>query len=820
MIQISLTNFRNVIDTKTYDFVKGELIHLTGKSGAGKSTILSAFEWGLYGKLAGVKPRSKRDLIPKVEIVTNSITIERDGNILNVKTSRGRKLTSDAAQGYIFLTFGDKDLWKSCSYLEQGYRNTLLIGSGEEKLKILRDLTYGYGIGQDEDPDYYLTKIKEALKNALIKKKTAYAVYDSFHEEVTKSLEKYKTSDNKWENSCYEIDDLKEMIKLRTGDYKRFSAFYNTRNLQLKETRDLNKRLDKINIAIEDDDFMGEDLYSDKTKTIHESLKDLNITLDNIKLYDKIDEYIPYEIVSRDTLEDLVSQKGAYQKFKSDLLRYNLPSKTTVKDLKDIKEAIHIKELLEDLKAFDETKEYIVETEKFIKRSKITLSKLEKELDNRNFDEESYDKLNRLRVTLEKSISNFKKKRSYKCPSCKDLLFMNEKGNLDLLEDIDIDKLKKDLIRVENEMKDLKHIDKIAHNIKDLEEEIEESEKELTEAISGYDSDKHKTLKNTKTSKVTIPSKIGSNPKILDELILSFVERPDEDLIIKYHNGDSLMKLLGSSLDDSLEKHTMNNITSKSVKLKIISEEKELQRIKNKRSLEIKTISEKELLEEAIRKIEDTIGSESEDEDVLESLETELEDLRSLEIDFIRYTEMEDKMETLNKYEDEVDANNKSLNALEVLYEHFRKLSVEPIEKIIECINFRLNEHLEEVFSEDNIRVILSLFKQSSGSKKDAFTKISVNLQVYHGDNSYPNISSLSGGEADRVSLALTLTLAEIFKPPVLFLDECMASLDSNLREICLKAIKDTTLITGSASIDICHESVEGYHDTVIKISN
>ena len=52
---------------------------------------------------------------------------------------------------------------------------------------------------------------------------------------------------------------------------------------------------------------------------------------------------------------------------------------------------------------------------------------------------------------------------------------------------------------------------------------------------------------------------------------------------------------------------------------------------------------------------------------------------------------------------------------------------------------------------------------------------------------------------------------------PFLLLDECMASLNSELREKCLILLKESCS-EDKIVIDVCHESVEGYHDYITKV--
>jgi len=74
--------------------------------------------------------------------------------------------------------------------------------------------------------------------------------------------------------------------------------------------------------------------------------------------------------------------------------------------------------------------------------------------------------------------------------------------------------------------------------------------------------------------------------------------------------------------------------------------------------------------------------------------------------------------------------------------------------------------------------------------------------------------SQLSGGEQDRLSLALTLAFSSLSKSPILLLDECLSSLDSKNKENALKCLRSDDKIV----ITVDHEAVEGYYDYIVRV--
>lgn len=833
MITITLNNFKNVLSEKTYSFDKGELFHLTGSSGAGKSSLLEAFEWVIFGKTTGIKPRAHKNLLPKVELKFedqtpegSSWSITREANDLTVKTKSGKTLTSDAAQGYICSIFGEIDLWKCSSYLEQGTRNLLLIGSPEDKFKLLRKLTYGYGTSQEDDPDYHLTIVGEALKKCQKEKATQAAVYDSFYVETEKVLERFNKSENKWESfsSDMEIDELKENIKEYTKEIKVLTIKLNEKNHLLKEKNELAKKLKlnkeskaKLSHSFEVSKYdLEKENINNKINKIKDKVKDLEFS-------SKIKGFLPYEYDSLE-YESLRIKENEYKSWivKADKLGLN-------KECLDIDSLKHKLKKLQEYNNWDKFMS-LKEKKNYFEEMEVYISDLEKDLEKNNKDKTSLEKRlkkEKLKDTLVfdkkrilQIISDFKKKKCFTCPTCNDSLFLNEKGFLSKSGDVDIKKLESDLKEIEIVLDLYDNLEKLDKENKEIFLDISNTRKELESNFKSFSQDEYDKLKKV----VDISKeyeKINIKESDLSDLISSFVSTPDLNKIKLLQNGEYLSKLLGSNFE-KFQKYPESFIDDGSDISALEKESKDLKRklesLESNKETFLKLKTEEDLLNNNLKLVEKKLNNYDQDyEEEIKDLEDKLTEYRNLELDYIRYTEMEQRMTSLNEHRVKLDEINEKLQRIEIIFETIKKISIEPIEILIETINLRLNDYLDKMFIDNPIRVLLSLYKQSSGPKSTSFSKITVNLQVYHGENSYTNINSLSGGESDRVSLALTLALASIVNTPFLFLDECMASLDLELREQCLTLIQETKT-RDKIVIDVCHETVEGFHDKIVKI--
>ena len=82
------------------------------------------------------------------------------------------------------------------------------------------------------------------------------------------------------------------------------------------------------------------------------------------------------------------------------------------------------------------------------------------------------------------------------------------------------------------------------------------------------------------------------------------------------------------------------------------------------------------------------------------------------------------------------------------------------------------------MFPDLPIEVRLENYKPT-GKGKNMRTEGKMNMSIFYKNNEYDSISQLSGGERDRVNLAFILAVNDMIGGEILFLDECLSSLDT-----------------------------------------
>ncbi len=194
---------------------------------------------------------------------------------------------------------------------------------------------------------------------------------------------------------------------------------------------------------------------------------------------------------------------------------------------------------------------------------------------------------------------------------------------------------------------------------------------------------------------------------------------------------------------------------------------------------------------------------------------------------YYRMYELQCRLEEKNKIINELLSDSVALTQLKA-----KAVDAEcfQLQSTVDEINRLMNKILSDIFDKP-ITVTLQLFKQLKSKK--GITKPTINLKVlYHGIE-YDGISGLSGGEGDRISMALTLALNLVSPSPILILDESLSSLDGEMRTRCLNTLKRLCIEQGSLYnistskeninkykyiLCVNHEDIEGNYDRVTRI--
>lgn len=156
-MHLQLQNFK-CYEKAEYNFSLG-LTRIKGSSGIGKTTIFEALQWVLYNYPTTniYSHHGSKDCLVILEIDGVVITRKKNPSLLTL-TCEGRYEEDDVAQATINYLFGNKDIWRVCSYLPQNENCPLLNFSNTQRMEILETLSF------DENPDEDIAKITQEIK--------------------------------------------------------------------------------------------------------------------------------------------------------------------------------------------------------------------------------------------------------------------------------------------------------------------------------------------------------------------------------------------------------------------------------------------------------------------------------------------------------------------------------------------------------------------------------------------------------------------------------------------------------------------------------
>jgi DNA repair exonuclease SbcCD ATPase subunit len=156
-----IKGFRTVQEFEC-EFQHEAITLISGPSGVGKTTLMNAIFWCLYGTLKNVRKFGTKSgvCMVKIDLGNMKITRSKSPESLLVEDITERcSYKDDEAQERILSLFGSSNIWLSSCYLSQGTRNKFLESPPSERLSLLSELCFS-----NQSPEQYLDKIDDRLK--------------------------------------------------------------------------------------------------------------------------------------------------------------------------------------------------------------------------------------------------------------------------------------------------------------------------------------------------------------------------------------------------------------------------------------------------------------------------------------------------------------------------------------------------------------------------------------------------------------------------------------------------------------------------------
>ena len=806
-MKITICGFRCYKTPTTFEFQDDGTILLSGPSGVGKSTILMAINYALYGGSIDI---SYGETKCRVEFEFKGLKIVRS-------KPPNRLIVNDiyedtVAQQMIYDVYGKN--FDITGYIPQNTNKSFLKQGAPQKREFLESVQF---------ESLHLSEKKEKLDNIIkINKQELDKTIGKV--EMAKSMLPEKPAEVVFplKSNDYEMTSRNQRVKLKNIE---------TKYLVVKRKEIKNKEAQLSALRVVNAQISGKD---ETINQISSQMADMSITLktdsEDFIGEDRLMQYQKQlqKIKNNTQLQRLIHQRDADQEKMENM-------KTT--EMAELSQNIATIQMQlwveyskdETLELIQSNKELLVDITKItsLKNKKVTLKDDLPTLESRK---------DKLAQSIEDVKGQLQSVDVLSCPSCQANVLL-EKGKLvpslfssssvsasavDLrkqlqvlsgqLKQVEYDIIKFGDVTAKNEALDAE-IDSI---VSQYEEELsDESEvKELVAQMESY-----------YNTQIVLEKKLyDAQRRIQMELFSPSYQSCKQSL--------EKLKLQIESLECSDDCDGDDVEDEETIREMITTHQQKLQRIRQtKKQLSLQDETKKKLLlQREQHRLE--FVSKYEDDDDEETLVTSIkvlkEEVKELEknanehrqnianIDlYLEYKKNEafynSHLETIRTLEKQQEVDSEKYTLAKILKNDFMDVEHIALTNTVNDINAYANVLLQEFF-DDTIFVNLSCFKEDK--KKNE--KPQINIDIKYRDKNC-TLGSLSGGEYARVNLAFTLSLALIFKTPLLLLDETLSSLDEDASDVVFASIKKH--FKNIPVITILHQvTSEGDFDQVIKL--
>ena len=790
-MKVTLQNFKCWED-QTFDFGDNGITLLSGKSGIGKTSILQAIIFALFGIGNKVVMHERKSC--KVVFEYDKMKIERTKGPCRLLLNDSYE--DDAAQEIINKKFGKH--FKITGYMEQGSHNSFALMNPTEKLEFLETIAL-----RDTDIKTFKEKTKELIKER--------------NDDLLKLHERMSTIKEVLEDK-EEPEQFEMSFKCRDENIDELLKKITTKK------ENIQKRICKINEGLKllRDSLVFSKVYESQVESLTQ--QNSSITDINNSLLER------FQI----SFDDLQTQK---QKLKSDLetsIKYNELKLLKRKYDDDLKKynALLESETNEKQSKIDEItsklwKEYSkediddnIDTYKDLVKDLQKVDDLTQQMSQLDLNQEDYetmiDELTNSIQRKEELVSRLTlEKETYICPDCDTRLVFKDGKLVKNNHEKCANDLDKETDKLASMKKKLSKLSKKYDKQQRIISENERLESKKNDICSQYEDFEDFTLSECKSELESYIEYKTSNINLENKL---------EDI---RSNGSSVLVSLKTDLDileTKLSEFTSDieipDIDHDEIKDKLREFEKieENQNLINDNIQKLETL-EKEFISnhKKVRKSESITNSITKYEGEIQDYKSQHSDVVS-KIDELRdYIRNRDEIKEYYKWSNEYDRLEKDekvyrdkLTATNTLKEKIKEAESIAVSNIMDTINTTVDKFLSIFFPNDPIDIQVLPFKTTKKS-----TKPQINLSVnYKGVDC--DLNSLSGGELQRVIVAFNLALSEIFNLPFILLDECTSNLDQESTNIIVNGIK--TNFENKNVIIIAHQVVSGIFDKVIKI--
>lgn len=781
-MKINLVNF-GCWKNKSFEFKPNGLNLLSGPSGQGKTTIIRAIVFALYG--IGTKVISDGCTTCKVELWFNEFHIIRSKGPCRLLVND--LLEDDEAQAFINNRIGD-----SCTiYLEQNGRNTFVSMTPQQKLEFLEYITFS---------NSKLKVLKEKLANKIKDSETLRIVLDTRFGIVNDKLTNLKMP-------ILPIDISNELVELAnsTGINELIHSNETDRNSSYS-LMEKNSTLIKIQQEYQKKCELFQINYSNKQVEYVELVEQVNIlskSRQNLEFDATVLEQYRTELSNAKLVQKLTNITNELKR-----------QRETYNHLVDNKYRVLTEKLL-DLEQKKNSIPYSCKKLARLISCYQTIEKLEKNIQDSKFDSEKLEKLLIQRneiMARNKTFSNLID--SYQCPNCDSYLQMCDNRLVSIQTDtVSIPDLER-LISL-----NIDRLNSIENDISFHQSEknrLDMYNQQLEQAYSGIStiSENINTLQVWYTERLTLDGLINDVQYSKSHLTEEFVAIESQITILEkeYQSISGRIDPMPSRSIEEIEQelHHQIHLSSKydAITLAYKSKRKELKKC----VMDIEQLTE----EFDEQDFSNTISELEEEMETHRNTVRKCSDTISLLYRLNEYFNQKKEYDDLIEQQLDLDAQIKLEKANYSSFIEFKKYigkaETIAIQATIDTLNANVQNYLDAFFVDEPLTARIITVKER-GTKK-AKEQLGIEI-LYKGMNM--ELKMLSGGEFDRIVLAFMLTIMEMNHTPIVLLDECISSLDSATADSVCEFIQEQS--KNRCVILIAHQIISGMFDQVVDLT-
>lgn len=808
MYKLTLKNFKCFSDT-TVSISPG-LNLFDGPSGIGKSSLIQAFVFAITGEGKKLYKQGCKSLSVNLEYSDDnncfkivrkkgpeSLTFESDSKIYE----------DDEAQTRIDRFFGKNFL--QTSIIKQKGESSFLSFSSKDKMSFLQSLLFSET--DVEEKKKKIKKKQQECKDSITNLQGQNQVYQ-------KLLSNLKSPDV--DEDVTELEDNMDTCKKQISDtmlyVKNTNASILEKNQKLQELNsqkdmifrkqnELSQKADKFNKLREDCEKIDlekqslcEQISTDNLDEIEEKIQSVKERIKLVNLEKKVDNTV--KIVKEKCEKDLNDVKLKLSESsdicsdevysdavdKLDLLRKRKRTLTNIEENKSDENIDEISENIDDCKKFLESAQLYKTSLKcphcnhFVRMNNSLLEKVDLNNSDKNYDETSIAQRKRKMKQLQEQFNEVDKMKKLLEHYQQELIKIDDKlvvinKNSEELKDYTIETLSKYISESDEK--------------RAIQKELKRKKVQLSKELDEIDNKTHHTILQDVQEIKKIKAKLKGLEKVEK---IENLENTHTNLIVRQKE----LVVLQDKIDDLSSKKRV-----------LLRELKSINADDNFTDLEFV----KKEFEEKIESIKEEIESTTKDLKKLSRIDLQ-ECQNKIEIwnkrvSYLEFINEQHRIQSEYKeIEEKLQKEEKLLIRLMTISSGLEYAEGKVLSKFIDTINHNLGVHLDAFFTEP-MSVVIKSFNEND--------KPVINMEIFYKGIEI-DVANLSGGEYDRLNLALTMTFNEISKSGVLILDESLASINQELATEIIMHLKEN--YTDKLVWMTQHQAVKGMFDNVFDV--